>query len=126
MSCPGRRCGARGTPFLTLEVDVSSSSEAVCCPHCSHPLSAFRLPDNSGWQEEFHLACFNDQCPYYRRGWDLMWERYEVKASYRYRLDPATGVASPLAVWSPDAIKDRIIDGELTRDVESTGDHEGE
>jgi hypothetical protein len=76
-------------------------------------LKPFELPDNSGWQEGFHLACWNDECPYYVRGWDQMWERYEVKASYRYRVDPATGAASPLGVWSPTAIRDRILDAEV-------------
>jgi hypothetical protein len=38
-----------------------------------------------------------------------MMERYGVRASYRYRLDPATGKEYPLAVWSPTALRDRIL-----------------
>ena len=41
-----------------------------------------------------------------------MMEKYEAKASYRYRLDPKTGAASPLAVWSETAMLDRIIKDE--------------
>jgi hypothetical protein len=44
------------------------------------------------------------------RGWQHMLDNYAVKASYRFRFDPSTGESSPLAVWSPDALKDRIID----------------
>jgi len=38
---------------------------------------------------------------------------YAVKASYRYRVDPTTGKGSPLAVWSADAVKDRIIEASV-------------
>jgi len=43
-----------------------------------------------------------------------MEEHYAVKASYRYRVDPESGHSSPLAVWSTDAIKDRILDATVT------------
>ena len=84
------------------------------CPHCAEELKAFSLPDNTGYQGDFQLACFNDECPYYQRGWEHMVEHYAVKASYRYRVDPTNGKPSPLAVWSPDALKDRILDAEIT------------
>jgi hypothetical protein len=42
---------------------------------------------------------------------------YGVKVSYRYRIDPATGQSSPLAVWSKDALKDRILEAEITTDI---------
>ena len=79
------------------------------CPHCGAELQAFELPEAGGWSEQHHLACFNDDCPYYQRGWDWMLSRYEAKASYRYRLDPVSGCASPIAVWSETALLDRII-----------------
>jgi hypothetical protein len=79
------------------------------CPHCGDRLQPFALPENSGWTQPAHLACFNDECGYFRRGWDWMMERYGVRASYRYRLDPATGKEYPLAVWSPTALRDRIL-----------------
>jgi hypothetical protein len=84
------------------------------CPHCGGDLKAFSLPDNTGYEGEFQLACFNDECPYFQRGWEHMEEHYAVKASYRYRVDPTTGKASPLAVWSSDALKDRILDAQIT------------
>lgn len=43
-----------------------------------------------------------------------MEEHYAVKASYRYRVDPANGQPSPLPVWSIDALKDRILDATVT------------
>ena len=89
-------------------------TEQPRCPHCDGFLQPFELPDAGGWDSAFHAACFNDDCPYYVRGWQWMEERYGVKSSYRYRIDPATAVASPVAVWSPSALRDRIIDAELS------------
>lgn len=48
---------------------------------------------------------------------------YGVKVSYRYRIDPATGQSSPLAVWSKDALKDRILEADIAIDV-ADGDSE--
>ena len=61
----------------------------------------------------FHVACFNDDCPYYRRGWEWMEERYGVKASYRYRVDPATGSRLAARRLVADALRDRILDAEV-------------
>jgi hypothetical protein len=46
-----------------------------------------------------------------------MEDTYGVKVSYRYRVDPASGLSSPLAVWSRDALRDRILDAEIISDV---------
>jgi hypothetical protein len=79
------------------------------CPHCGEPLIPFQLPEDGGWDGTFQLACFNDECPYFVRGWVWMEEHYGVKSSYRYRFDPASGRASPIPVWSRNALRDRII-----------------
>ena len=93
--------------------------EVPRCPHCQKPLQAFELPDNTGWQSEFHVACFNDECSYYRRGWEWMETRYGVKSSYRFRVNPLTGKSSPVAVWSPQALRNRILEADLTADEAS-------
>lgn len=92
------------------------------CPHCGVTLRAFTLPEASGWDVPFQLACFNDDCPYFRRGWAWMLDHYGVKSSYRYRLDLATGRAYPLGVWSKDALRDRIIDGDVSAPGEGSDD----
>jgi len=89
---------------------MSERCKQLYCPHCNQLLRAFRVPDQSTYQEAVHWACFNDDCSYYRDGWKWMEEQYAAKASYRYRVTDAAGTcASPLAVWSDDAVRDLIL-----------------
>jgi hypothetical protein len=39
-----------------------------------------------------------------------MAEKYNVFASYRYRIDPINNQGGPFPVWSPDAMKDHIME----------------
>ena len=93
------------------------------CPHCGEPLQAFAVPEEGGWDSTFHVACFNDDCSYFLRGRQRMEDVYGVKVSYRYRIDPATGQSSPLAVWSKDALKDRIMEADIVIGI-AEGDSE--
>ena len=71
------------------------------------------MPDDSGWNfdELVHWACFNDDCSYFKDGWDHMVGQFEARVSYRYRVtSPKTGASSPLPVWSKDALRDRILE----------------
>ena len=83
------------------------------CPHCRSALLPFRTPPNTSWGGNIHHACFNDECPYFVRGWKWMAEKYEAHASYRFMVDPVSGTTGPLPVWSSEALRDRIVeDGE--------------
>ena len=48
------------------------------------------------------------------RAVERMEQRYGVRSSYRYRIDPANGKASPLAVWSPQALRSRILEADVS------------
>jgi hypothetical protein len=82
---------------------------STTCPHCGSKLRQWANPQMSTWGGEFQLVCFNDECPYFVRGWQWMKQSYNVDASYRYRIDPETGEFGPLAVWSWDALRSGIL-----------------
>ena len=78
------------------------------CPHCGVPLSRLGLND-AMFDREFDYACFNDDCPYYVRGWTWMEQQYGVKASYRYRVDAVHGFESPVPVWTPNMLRSCLL-----------------
>jgi hypothetical protein len=86
------------------------------CRHCGARMRKWLVPDGTSWAEEFFWVCFNDDCRYYREGWDWMEEQYGQHASYRYAINPTTGAALMIPVWSDAATRERIVD-------EPEGDH---
>lgn len=82
------------------------------CPHCGHRLEKWQVPDGATWTEEYLFVCFNDECSYYRAGWEWMEQQYGQHASYRYMVSPETGVASMIPVWSDSATREMIVDND--------------
>jgi hypothetical protein len=85
-----------------------SSDASYTCPHCGERLLPWRSPDLTSWGGNVLYVCFNDDCSYFREGWEWMSSQFNVKASYRHRFDPQTGASGPLPVWNRDALKDQI------------------
>ena len=86
-----------------------SSEDKTICPYCGQKLSKWVSPATASWGSECQYICFNDDCDYYKRGWDHTFKKIGIKASYRHRYDPETGQTGPFPVNTPDAGKDQII-----------------
>jgi hypothetical protein len=80
------------------------------CPHCGLKMSKWAAPADSKWGTDVQLICFNDDCPYYIRGWEWMKTKFNQNVSYRHRYNPSTGENGPLPVWSSSALREGIIE----------------
>lgn len=79
------------------------------CPHCNKEMKKWKTDSWSDWNADFLYVCFNDDCPYFVRGWDWLKKQQEVTASYRHSQHPETGQTYPLVVNTKDSRKGGII-----------------
>jgi SAM-dependent methyltransferase len=97
----------------TLETKKLHIYETLECPHCNEKMKKWEVPENpfeATWENEFLYICFNDNCPYYVRGWDHIYKTTSRIASYRFMYNPEKNICSPIPVPSPKALREGIID----------------
>ena len=80
------------------------------CPHCGSTLKKWLVPDEATWDEEFFFVCFDDDCSYFKSGWEWMKQQYNQQASYRYAQNPANGSSLMIPVWSETATREMIVE----------------
>jgi SAM-dependent methyltransferase len=87
-------------------------ARTLCCPHCGQRMKKWAVPYSpfSNWDSEYLYICFNDECPYLVRGWDVMNRQGNAGVSYRQMFNPDTGCLSPMPVPSLKVLKDGIVE----------------
>jgi len=86
--------------------------KTLCCPHCGQRMKKWIIPDSpfNTWQNEYMYICFNDECPYLVRGWDVMSRQGNASMSYRQMFNPENGSLTPMPVPNLKALKDGILE----------------
>ena len=81
------------------------------CPHCGSELEKWEVPQHcfTEWPNDHMYICFNDECPYFVRGWDAM-SAQQIACSYRLMYDPLTDSCSPVPVYNRQMLKDGIVE----------------
>jgi SAM-dependent methyltransferase len=95
-----------------LEKKKERIKHTLQCPYCDEKMKKWAVPDNpfeATWDNEFLYICFNDQCPYYVRGWDHIYNSTRRLASYRFMYNPEKDVCVPIPVPSSKALRESII-----------------
>jgi len=118
----GSRCKARPSVTMAygdllggdeLEERKRAIKKTLCCPYCGEKLRKWAVPDNPfscTWDNDFMYICFNDACPYYVRGWDVMHKDGTSGVSYRLMYNPEKDRCLPVPVPTPRALKEGIVD----------------
>ena len=118
----GNLCKARPVVTITfgtllrgeeLEKRKKAIKKTLRCPYCREKLRKWAVPNNPfacTWDNEFMYICFNDACPYFVRGWDIMHREGNCGVSYRLMYNPEKDRCLPVPVPTPKALKEGIID----------------
>ncbi|MBN1849309.1 MAG: methyltransferase domain-containing protein [Deltaproteobacteria bacterium] len=95
-----------------MEIRKKRIKDTLQCPHCGESMKKWKVPENPfcyTWDNEFMYICFNDECPYYVKGWEHMYSQGNRGVSYRLMYNPEKDLCSPIPVPSPRALRDGII-----------------
>ncbi|MDY6971967.1 MAG: methyltransferase domain-containing protein, partial [Thermodesulfobacteriota bacterium] len=95
-----------------LERRKKATRNTLRCPYCQDSLKKWAVPDNpfvQTWNNDFMYICFNDECPYFVRGWDRMYNETKQGMSYRLMYNPENDCCGPIPVLTPNSLKESIV-----------------
>ncbi len=100
-----------GLTAQELEERKSLTREQFICPHCGVRMKKWAVPDHpfSLWTNAYLYICFNDECPYLVRGWEVM-SRQGNSGSYRQMYNPESDCLMPVPIPHLNALKEGIVE----------------
>jgi SAM-dependent methyltransferase len=86
--------------------------DTLQCPYCGERMKKWAVPQGpfTEWDNEFMYICFNDNCPYLTRGWEVMGRQGNPGISYRCMYYPEKDVCMPVPIFSVHALKESIVE----------------
>jgi SAM-dependent methyltransferase len=85
----------------------------LSCPYCGEKLDKWQVPDSpfgQTWDNDHMYICFNDECGYYSRGWDVMARNGQRSCSYRLMYHPEKDCCLPIPVQNSRSLRESIIE----------------
>ncbi len=78
--------------------------EAPTCPHCKQPMEQLDAR-HLDWGTTFLWVCFNNECGFFKKGWQHMMDNYGQLVSYRYMVTPDTGSQGVIPAFSVEYLQ---------------------
>ena len=99
-------------PPEVIQERKARAHQTLECPYCGVRMLKWSVPQTpfTEWDCEFMHVCFNDDCPYYIRGWGAMSAQGISGFSYRVLFDRASGSLHCMPVHSPGALRENIVE----------------
>ncbi len=115
---------AGNVPWGQLARTGEEKADPRICPYCGDTLKKWEVPHSpfeiESWYETDYLCiCFNDECSYYKRGWEWMWSKMKRNMSYRHMYNPVTRRTGPMPVPTAFALRDGILEDDGAEQAEA-------
>jgi hypothetical protein len=95
-----------------MEEKIKAIKKTLECPYCGEKMKKWAVPQGpfTEWDNEFMYICFNDDCPYVVRGWEVMAGQGNRGISYRCMYYPEKEVCTPVPIFSLQTLKESIVE----------------
>ena len=95
-----------------LQLRKEAIKDTLCCPHCGESLLKWAVPQSpfTEWDVDFMYVCFNDECRYLVKGWEVMHGQGNRGMSYRFTYNPARDQCLAIPVPNLHALRESIIE----------------
>jgi SAM-dependent methyltransferase len=95
-----------------MKEKIKTTRNTLECPYCGKKMKKWAVPQGpfTEWDNEFMYVCFNDDCPYLTRGWEVMAEQGNRGISYRCMYYPEKEVCMPVPIFSLQALRESIVE----------------
>jgi len=98
-------------PREVVEARKATVRKTLRCPYCERSLEKFEIPLSPfcEWTSDHVYICFNNDCPYLIRGWDVMAEQGNPGFSYRLMYNPDLNRCMPVPLPSGRAERTTVV-----------------